>query len=137
MKSLAHSQSRKCYREEEDSHPGCMLQSGHSRTLQWGEGGGWVKGAYGGHTRSSLLLHIFTGTTFPLPTGQLAVINEQAGKEGDGSGVQQLQLKSPTIFLGIPFWASLSSTSSRVISFPHPIHQQLWHWLTFSTPLPS
>lgn len=44
-----------------------------------------------------------------LPNGQLAAINEQAGKEGNLSGEGWLQLKSHTVFLGNPFWAWLPS----------------------------
>ena len=60
-----------------------------------------------GHTCASLLPCLLTGTLSQQPTGQLAAINEQAGKERDLSGVGQLQLKSHAGFLGSPSWEIL------------------------------
>lgn len=44
-----------------------------------------------------------------MPPGQLAAINEQAEKEGALSWVGRLLMKSLSVFLGNPSWASLPS----------------------------
>ena len=100
MKSPAHSHSQEV--PLQDSQPGCLLQSQRG-------GGGWVKEEEQmvGHTCASLLPCLLTGTLSQQPTGQLAAINEQAGKERDLSGVGQLQLKSHAGFLGSPSWEIL------------------------------